>query len=124
MPGFPLERLGAVVDSVLYGSDMQWKFDVSRRLYDIGMETGRDLALLYGSTLLGISYLYDYNLDSSVYWLSNSIMLDSVMHRRGEPLYDRIMTMTYNNLGLVYINLAIDYYKGGGLFSGGVAQGG
>ena len=111
LPGFPLERLGTVVDSVLYGSDMQWKFDVSRRLYDIGMETGRDLALLYGSTLLGISYLYDYDLDSSVYWLSNSIMLDSVIHRRGEPLYDRIMTMTYNNLGLVYINLAIDYYK-------------
>ena len=78
---------------------------MSRRLYDIGMETGRDLALLYGSTLLGISYLYDYNLDSSCVLASaNSIMLDSVMHRRGEPLYDRIMTMTYNNLGLVYIN--------------------
>lgn len=109
--GLRLERLSAIVDSVMYGYDMEWKFDVSGYLYKRGVETGNDTALLYGSTLLGIAWLYDYNLDSSVYWLNNSIMLDSMMRRRNEPVFDRIMAITYNNLGLVYINITLDYYK-------------
>lgn len=108
--------LAEIVDSVMYGRDMDWKFEVSRNLYESGLESGHGVSLLYGSTLLGISYLYAYDLDSSVYWLNNSIVLDSMVTLTEKPLRDRIMTITYNNLGLVYINLAIDYYKAAGYF--------
>lgn len=110
------DALAEILDSVMYGRDMDWKFEVSRRLYDSGLESGREDLLLYGSTLLGISYLYAYDLDSSVYWLNNSIVLDSMEIHVEDLLRDRIMAITYNNLGLVYINLAIDYYKAAGYF--------
>lgn len=108
--------LAEIVDSVMYGQDMDWKFGISRFLYDEGLESGREALMLYGSTLLGISYLYAYDLDSSVYWLNNSVVLDSMVTQVEEPLRNRIMTITYNNLGLVYINLAVDYYKAAGYF--------
>lgn len=113
---FEYGTLAEIVDSVMYGCDMDWKFRISRSLYDSGMEDGHEVLMLCGSTLLGISYLYAYDLDSSVYWLNNSIVLDSMVTSVEEPLRDRIMAITYNNLGLVYINLAIDYYKAAGYF--------
>ena len=108
---YGLETLDAIADSILYGSDLEKMQEISERLYNKGVDGASKQEMVYGSTLLGITYLYDYHIDSCVYWLNNSILIDEMMKDKGMPPCDRIMAITYNNLGLCYINLTVDYYK-------------
>lgn len=71
---------------------------------------------LYGSTLLGISYLYRHDIDSCLYYLNNSLFLASNIGDKDSGEFDLILSTTYNNLGLCYINLTTDYYKASGYF--------
>lgn len=71
---------------------------------------------LYGSTLLGISYLYRHEIDSCLYYLNNSLFLASSIGDKDSGEFDLVLSTTYNNLGLCYINLTTDYYKASGYF--------
>jgi len=108
-----METLDAIADSIIYGYgyDLEKMQEISERLYKKGVDGASEPEMVYGSTLLGITYLFDYSIDSCVYWLNNSIMIDEMMRDKGVPSCDRIMAITYNNLGLCYINLTVDYYK-------------
>lgn len=106
-----LSRLNEIADKVIFGDNLDEMLETSRQLYNDGLEQCSDPMMIYGTTLLGICHLYSYNIDSCIYYLNNSLLLDEKNVRDGGISCNWAVTTALNNLGLCYINLVVDYYK-------------
>lgn len=79
-----------------------------------GMKSGNLLVTTYGSALLGFHYLLEHIPDSALFYLSNAIIIsesDRSGHSGHGKEYDYIISQTYNNISLYYLNYSLDYYK-------------
>lgn len=108
-----LEQRDTIMRLFLDEDNLANIFETASLMYN----SERDAAdRLYGSTLLGISYLYRHEIDSCLYYLNNSLFLASSIGDKDSGEFDLVLSTTYNNLGLCYINLTTDYYKASGYF--------
>ena len=108
-----LEQRDTIMRLFLDEDNLANIFETASLMYN----SERDAAdRLYGSTLLGISYLYRHEIDSCLYYLNNSLFLASSIGNKDSGEFDLVLSTTYNNLGLCYINLTTDYYKASGYF--------
>lgn len=110
-------RVEAWVDTLLNGcATFDDMLGLSMRVYRDGLSGGDELVTFCGSTLAGISYLFGYQPDSCLYYFNNSIRIYERTAPHDDITYDWLLGQTYNNLGLFYINLSLDYYKASGYF--------
>lgn len=108
--------LDDIVNSILYGNNLDEMTEAAYDLLGYGRKNNLPTESVYGSTLLGVCYLYGAEMDSSLFYLNHSIALDSSFEEKKRAELDRIMAITWNNLGLCHINLALDYYKAASYF--------
>lgn len=107
--------LDDIAECIIYGSDLDMMLDAGISLFKGARRNNDNIGTLYGSTLQGVCYLYKNEADSCLYYLNNSLAVFQKIKRAGERQADercsKIMIVTYDFLGLSYINLTIDYYK-------------
>lgn len=88
--------------------------DEAAGIFREGMKSGNLLVTTYGSALLGFHYLLEHIPDSALFYLSNAIIIsesDRSGHSGHRKEYDYIISQTYNNISLYYLNYSLDYYK-------------
>lgn len=82
------------------------------RLMESGSDNGDLLVETFGNALAGRHFLHKGPEDSALFYLNRSII---VAQKRDSSTwttaYKWIMSEVYNNLGLFYLNLQLDYYK-------------
>lgn len=85
----------------------------SLAIFKEGENTGDPLVSTYGNALLGFHYLLENISDSALFFLNNAINISEKAEKRGGhgPELDYILSRTYNNLALYYLNFSLDYYK-------------
>lgn len=109
-------RVESWLDSLFHCDTFDDMIGLSMQVYDYGCSVDDPLVTFTGSTLAGISYLYGYQPDSCLYYFNKSIRLYERTMPHDDITYDWLLGQTYNNLGLFYINLSLDYYKATGYF--------